>query len=643
MEMRKIEKSAPPPSGEPDEFIMSDNSVDRMGDVVEASGWQLDRIKSPPPVLFNHNRDQIVGSWINIRQVGNQLIGRIAWADFSNWPQGRYIRDLVRGGFLRTVSVGFAPVERQPLTKDASKEYGPWRFTKSELLECSLVAIPANPNAMAIARSLHIPSEFVADIFGEPARSSATKTGKPAKSLVPRGATHMMTLSQKIQAAQKRIVGLRDQLTELTNKDDLSDEETRSSEELPDLIGAEQAALEVLERQEKALAVRIGTPPPAVPPQEIIAPASPTFTMPKKKIEPVDYTYRAMAVALRSFASQMPTDHVLRNMYGNDEGTQIVLRAAVNPAMTGTAGYAAELVQIAYGGFLDRLIANSLYGPLSETGMRIDFGSNGVVKIPTRTTASKAAGAWVGEGSPKPVKKISLAPITMTPTKLAVITTFTEEMAFYSTPAIEGILRKAMTDDTQESLDGFLIDNVAASASRPAGLLNGVTPVTASAAATTVQKIIDDLNALIKPMEAVGGGGKIVLMVNPAQARSLTMATTTTGDFVFDGLLQAAGKFGISRIVSSRTVPVGQVIAVDAEWFATATGDTPRFAVSNEATLHEEDTTPLALGTTGTPNVVAAPMRSLFQTDSIAIRLSIYVTWSMTRASMVQTITAVGW
>jgi HK97 family phage major capsid protein len=275
--------------------------------------------------------------------------------------------------------------------------------------------------------------------------------------------------------------------------------------------------------------------------------------------------------------------------------------------------------------------------------MRIDFGSNGVVKIPTRTSASKAAGAWVGEGSPKPVKKISLAPITMTPTKLAVITTFTEEMAFYSTPAIQGILQKAMTDDTQESIDGFLIDNVAASASRPAGLLNGVTPVTASVAATTVQKVIDDLNALIKPMEAVGGGGKIVLMVNPAQARSLTMVTTTTGDFVFDGLAQAAAKFGISRIVSSRTVPVGQVIAVDAEWFATATGDTPRFAVSNEATLHEEDTTPLALGTTGTPNVVAAPMRSLFQTDSIAIRLSIYVTWAMTRASMVQTITAVGW
>src|SRR4029077_2484523 len=98
-----------------------------------------------------------------------------------------------------------------------------------------------------------------------------------------------------------------------------------------------------------------------------------------------------------------------------------------------------------------------------------------------------------------------------------------------------------------------------------------------------------------------------------------------------------------ASFISSTTVAAGTVIAVDASEFATATGDPPRFAVSNEATLHEEDTTPLALGTAGTPNVVAAPMRSLFQTDTVAIRMSMYVTWAMRRALMVQTIAAVTW
>ena len=102
-----------------------------------------------------------------------------------------------------------------------------------------------------------------------------------------------------------------------------------------------------------------------------------------------------------------------------------------------------------------------------------------------------------------------------------------------SVPAIEGILRKAMADDTQASLDGFLIDAVAESAMRPAGLLVGVSPITASAAATSLEKIVADINALIAPMEAAGAGGNIVLLMNPAQARKIGMAMTTTGDFAF--------------------------------------------------------------------------------------------------------------
>jgi hypothetical protein len=60
--------------------------------------------------------------------------------------------------------------------------------------------------------------------------------------------------------------------------------------------------------------------------------------------------------------------------------------------------------------------------------------------------------------------------------------------------------------------------------------------------------------------------------------------------------------------------------------------------------LHEEDTTPLALasGPQGTA-VVATPMRSLFQTDAVAIRMSLFVSWVMRRTGMVQTIAAVTW
>src|SRR5580765_8569438 len=113
--MEKRDFTAPPPSGEPDEFVLSDGTVDRIGDVVDPRGWQLDRIKSDPVVLFNHDRGQIVGRWTDIRVKNAQLIGRIVWTNSDKWPFAQYVRDLVREGILRTVSVGFRALDKQLL------------------------------------------------------------------------------------------------------------------------------------------------------------------------------------------------------------------------------------------------------------------------------------------------------------------------------------------------------------------------------------------------------------------------------------------------------------------------------------------------------------------------------------------------
>jgi HK97 family phage major capsid protein len=451
------------------------------------------------------------------------------------------------------------------------------------------------------------------------------------------------TLTKQIENQQSELNRLRDQLNSLITAEDRDEDQESLAEALPDMIAEATRQLEKMQSWERALALRTAEPSPEPEQQVAVVDNKRPFALPKKKIEPSDYVFRAAAASLRAFSQGTSVDQVVRENYGNDEATQIITRAAVNPATTTTAGYALELVQTGWGAFLDRLLANSVYGPLTAAGARYDLGRNGTLKIPYRATTPLASGAWVGEGAPKPVKSIGLSTKTLTPHKLSCITVYTEEMAMSSVPAIEGILRKAMADDTQASLDGYLIDAVAESATRPAGLLDTVSPITASVLTTSAEKIVADINALVAPIEAAGGGGNIVLMMNPAQARKIGMAQTTTGDFVFGDASQAASKFGARRIISSTTITAGRVIAVDADWFASATGDSPRFAVSNEATLHMEDTTPLALGVAGSPNTVAAPMRSLYQTDSIGIRLSLYVTWVMVRSSMVQTIAAVTW
>ena len=82
-------------------------------------------------------------------------------------------------------------------------------------------------------------------------------------------------------------------------------------------------------------------------------------------------------------------------------------------------------------------------------------------------------------------------------------------------------------------------------------------------------------------------------------------------------------------VLSSAALPANRVICVDAAGLIAAHGTEPRFSVSNETTLHEEDTTalPLATGAQGSA-VVAAPMRSTFQTNSIAIKAVLWVAWA---------------
>jgi hypothetical protein len=126
--------------------------------------------------------------------------------------------------------------------------------------------------------------------------------------------------------------------------------------------------------------------------------------------------------------------------------------------------------------------------------------------------------------------------------------------------------------------------------------------------------------------------------MNPAQARSIRMTPGPDGTFGWGG--EFLNEF---TILTSTTVVSGRVIVIDAADFASATGGGPDFDVSETATLHMEDTTPLQIGATGAPNTVAAPTQSMFQTAQIALRLLIDTSWAMRRTGMVQYVDAVTW
>src|SRR5262245_18962092 len=85
------------------DFVLSDETPDRMGDVIMVDGWQLANFKRNPIALFGHRSDFPIGTWSDLRK---QLRGRLVMAPEGTSPRIDEIRRLIDAGVLKAVSVG---------------------------------------------------------------------------------------------------------------------------------------------------------------------------------------------------------------------------------------------------------------------------------------------------------------------------------------------------------------------------------------------------------------------------------------------------------------------------------------------------------------------------------------------------------
>ncbi len=151
-----IDRAASPPSDEGATFIASTPSSDRYGDIVDPS-WILDSYESNPVIQVNHDYrvEATVGRAVSTKVEEGKLIVEVKWGSDA---QSQLIAAKVKEGLLSAVSVGFRPgrsVLRSGLPTDhpyyADSKENPYGrvYYDNELLEVSVVAIPANVEALA--------------------------------------------------------------------------------------------------------------------------------------------------------------------------------------------------------------------------------------------------------------------------------------------------------------------------------------------------------------------------------------------------------------------------------------------------------------------------------------------------------------
>jgi HK97 family phage major capsid protein len=375
-------------------------------------------------------------------------------------------------------------------------------------------------------------------------------------------------------------------------------------------------------------------------------------------------------------AQRKSVAEVIGTVYKDDErvsaAADFVQKSVVAPAMTTTNGWAAELVRTDYQGFLNTLRTVSVAAALASKSQQLSFGGFQSVTVPMRNAlgASLTEPAWVGEAGAIPLTQFSFGSMTLNRYKLAAITTMSNEILERSTPAIEGLLRDALSEAYAQVLDAALLSSAAAVAGvRPAGLLNGVTPVAGTAGGGEAA-VLADMKAAITAMTNARLGARPVLIIPTANRLSLSLMMNPLGQRAFADEVAAGRLLGI-EVISSQNVAANTAILIDASTFATAF-DTPSFSVSDVATVVESNanaTAPTmaatsaqaAVGAVGTAGQVPVnsgiavagstgaattgfQARSLWQTASTGIRMIAPTSWGLMRgAAAVHVTSAITW
>jgi HK97 family phage major capsid protein/HK97 family phage prohead protease len=626
-----IEKAAAPEFDA--RFVLSAASPDRVKDTIDPAAykpWVGKRL----PALLGHERGAVIGYWDQLKVVADTLVGDIK---FVSTQLGQMVKTWLAEGVPLGASIGFRG-------KGTVKEDGGVHFTQLDLGEVSLVTVPAHPRAVQIAKQFG----FSLDDAGQlPARARAAPAAQSsavaARSPQRKGNMATKSISELVVETQTAQVAARDKLTEATTKlgeiQDTASEEFTTQKAVVDQLTAELEAIEGKLTTLKNAETRLATGAAAT--------QSAAAIVKRDSAKETENLLGKLALCVyESRVKGIDLDKVAATRFPESRVMETLVKAAQNPAMSNVAGYAQELTRISYAQLQEMLRPASILPAVVPAANSYSFDGAVSIYVPVRAgTLTDAAGAFRAEGDPIRVGGLQFTSKPLTPKSMGVILTATEEMLRRSTIDLASYFQSAIVQDTGLALDQLFVSNTAGSATQPAGSRNGlVAGDTRASTGATADKIVADLKTMLTAMATENmGSGSTRWLMHPKNWFAVSMLITATGAKQFPETQQQQ-LCGIP-VVTSVTIPTNVVLLIDFAQYAFAMGN-PSFVASNVATLHEENTTPLPLatGASGAAAVTAAPVRSLFQTYSWALRMVMDVDWTKIRTTgPVQELTAVAW
>ncbi len=625
------------------EGIASTPETDRQGDIVEPKGASF---TLPIPFLWQHRSSEPIGHVVDARitDAGIKVKIQIAKIDEPGKLKDRLDEawQSIKARLVRGLSIGFDPIESSRI----EGTFG-YRFLKWTWLELSGVTIAANASASiqsiksldaavlaALGTGTRVPSAHLPGVTGR----SSTGTQMTNSERLTKLKTDLTAKSLRMEALLKKETedGLTLDAAESAEFKRLQTESGDMAESIGRLTSLEQAQAAI------AKGVTVGDFGGGSR-----ARAEHTVIVGKSTLPPGIGFARAVICKTAAFldhGAHGTAADLAKRHYPSHPEIEAYIKATIPGGTTTGTTWASPLIdQVNLGSeFVDFLRPKTIIGQFGQNGIpaltRVPFN----VKISGMTHGG--TGYWVGEGKPKPMTKMDFDSRGLTYNKVASLTVISQELARFSSPSADQLVRDALAKNCIRRMDQTFVDPAAAAVSgvSPASLTNGVTALTS--AGTSADNIRTDIARLIN--QFVGADqdvSSIVLIMSPAMALAASLMRNSLGVKEFPDLSMNGGRIeGLPVITSSLAANASgsgnMVIAVIADEIFLADDGNVEVKASTEASLQMLDNP-----TTATDTGTAVSLVSMFQTNSIALLAEREVTWVKGRITSVAFLDDVNW
>lgn len=628
--------------------IASTPEPDRINDVMIPKGAKF---KLPLPFLWQHDHRQPIGeiTEAKVTDKGIEVKGIVKKVSAPSQLSARLDEAWVsmREGLVRGLSIGFRPI-KYAFLDNGGTEYEEWDW-----FELSAVTIPMSAES-SITSVKSFDTQIRESMLGkdEIVKKTSEATEKKSKTvkLTPKE-------GKKMSIAEK-LKGFKDERAAKQKKlEDMMEKSMEAGETFDD---AQQEEYDTLEAEVKALNGHIEKA------ERLLASKAKTATLVSGGEDEDDDDPAAKAKAARqgqkaavrvkqmdnaekgigfarlarvkalAFTRQLSTTselEIAQKLYPNDEKLiSGIQKTAVPAASTLDAPWAGNLINeggVAFADFVEYLRPRTLYGQISGRFRSLPFDT------PVLVQGSGGTAKWVKEGVAKPLTEWTYTRTKLTPLKVAAIAAATKETLMRASVSADALLRDELARAVGARIDATLIsaDPYVADES-PAGLLNGVTPLTLTGDGTVAGIRCDIAQFLKEMVEGTKTLNGAFWVMPETVAIALSLATNEVGAPAFTGITPTGGTLAGLPVFTSEYVPVdsdGPVVALikGDEIFLGDEGGV-QVSISDQASLVMDDA-PAMNSTAPT----AAQLVSMWQTNSVAFLVERFLNFQKRRSQAV--------